>query len=148
MFVYPEKNSAFVIFILLELALLSITLVQCFKSSSNMNLSNVLNVYDHINIKSISIPENKSHINYSTMEPVLFEKVHDIKLTHSVFRATTFFQFDSTKVALSLLLQYAHDFNENLKQLYSKLLLKNILIVDHITKDNASCLTQLYLTQF
>ena len=91
-----------------------------------MNLSNILNVNDHIRIKSIPIPENKSHINYSAMEQVLFEKLHDIKLLHSVFRVTTFSQSDSTKPALSILLQYAHNFNENLKTLYSELVLNKI----------------------
>ena len=52
------------------------------KASSNMNLSNVLNVNDYISTKSIPIPENKSHINYSALEPVLFEKFHNIKLSH------------------------------------------------------------------
>ena len=91
-----------------------------------MNLSNILNVNDHICIKSIPITENKVHIHFSAMEPVLFEKLHDIKLSHSVFRVTTFLQFNSTKVALNILLQYMHDFNENLKTLYSKLVINNI----------------------
>ena len=81
-----------------------ITIAQGFKSSSNMNLINILNVNDHISTKSIPIPENKSHINYSAMEPVLFEKPHNTKLSHAVFRITTFFQFDSTKATLSILL--------------------------------------------
>ena len=91
-----------------------------------MNLSNILNVNDHISIKSIPIPKNKSQINYSAMEPVLFEKLHDIKLSCSAFRVTTFFQFDSTKVALSIHLQYAHNFNENLETLYSKIVINNV----------------------
>ena len=91
-----------------------------------MNLSNILNVNDHISIKSIPFPENKSHINCSAMEPVLFEKLHAIKLSHSVFRVNTFFQFDSTKVSLSILLQYMHDFNKNLKSLYSELVISNV----------------------
>ena len=60
------------------------------------------------------------------MEPVLFETLRDIKLSCSVFRVTTFFQFDSTKVVLSILLQYAHDFNENLETSYSKLVINNV----------------------
>ena len=60
------------------------------------------------------------------MEPVLFENPQNIKLSCSIFRVTMFFQFDSTKVALSILLQYAHDFDENLKTLYSKLITNNI----------------------
>ena len=81
MFVYPKKVFHSVIFRLLALGLLLITLVQDLKSSSNINLSNILNVIDHINTKSIPIHENKSHINYSAMEPVLFEKLHNIKLS-------------------------------------------------------------------
>ena len=110
---------------LLALALLSVTLVQVLKSSSNMNLSNMLHVNDYISTKSISIPENKPGINYSAMEPVLFESLYNIKLLHSVVRVTTFFKFSSTKVALSIL-QYAHDFDENLQTLYSKVVMNNI----------------------
>ena len=99
-----------------------IFLVQGLKSSSNMTLSYILNVNDHISIKSIPIMSK-----YSVMELVIFKKkLLDIKLLHLVFRATTFFHLDSTKVALSILLQYAHDFNENLKTLYSKLVINNI----------------------
>ena len=32
-------------------------------------------------------------MNYSTLEPVLFEKLHNIKLSHEVFKVATFFQF-------------------------------------------------------
>ena len=59
------------------------------------------------------------------MEPVLFEKLHNIKLSHLVFRVTTFFKFDSTKSALNTLLEYAQDLDENLKTLYSKLVTNN-----------------------
>ena len=107
------------------MALLLVTLVKGFKSLSNMNLSNILNVNDHSRL-NIPIPENKSQINYSAMEPVLFEKSHNIKLSQSVFRITTFFQFDSTQVALNILLQYTHNFNENLETLYSKLVINNV----------------------
>ena len=91
-----------------------------------MNLSNILNVNDIISTKSIPIPGNKSHINYSAMEAVLFEKLHNIKLSHSLFRITTFFQFDSSKITLSILLQNGHDFDKYLKTLYSKLVINNI----------------------
>ena len=64
--------------------------------------------------------------NYSAMEPVLFEKLHNITLSHSVLRVSTFFQFDSTKVALSILLQYLHAFDKNLQTLYSKLVTNNV----------------------
>ena len=59
--------------------------MQSFMPLSKMNLSNILNVNDHIKLK-IPTPENKSHINYSAMEPVVFEKLHDIKLSCTVFR--------------------------------------------------------------
>ena len=73
----------------------------------------------------MSICENQSCMNYSALEPVLFEKLHNIKLSHSVFRVITFFQFKSTKAALEILLHYTHDFDENLKTLYSKLVTNN-----------------------
>ena len=59
------------------------------------------------------------------MEPVLLEKLHYIKLSCSVFRVTTFFQFDSTKFALNTLLEFAQDLDENLKTFYSKLVTNN-----------------------
>ena len=123
MFVYLKKNST--LCFLRLLALLLITLVQSLKSLSNMNLSNFLNVNDHIKLNTPT-PKTKSCINYSAMEPVLYEKLHDIKLSCSVFRVTTFFQFDLTNVALSILLQYAHNLNENMETLYSTLVLNNI----------------------
>ena len=128
MFVYPRKYFTFYFFKLLALALLLSTLVQGFKTSSNMDmdLSNILNVNEHINTKSVPIPKKKYHVNYLAIEPVLFEKLHNIKLSQSVFRVTSFFQFDSMKAALSILLQYTHDFDENLKILYSKLLTNNV----------------------
>ena len=64
-------------------------------------------------------------MNYLSMEPVLFEKLHNIKLSTSVFRVTTFFQFDSTKSSLNILLNYTQDLEENLKKLYSKLITYN-----------------------
>ena len=137
MFVYPKKNSTLLFFRLLALALLSITLVQGFKSSCNMNLSNILNVNDHISMKSIPTPENKSYINYSAMEPVLFERLHDIKLLHSVFRVT-FFLFISAKVALHILLQCTHNRNENLKTLYSTLVINNVF--DSRSHDERQCI--------
>ena len=114
MFIYSEKEFHSIFLDYWHWYYYLITLVQSFKSSSNMNLSNVLNVNDHIKLK-IPTPKNKYHTNYSAMEPVLFEKLHNIKLSHSVFRVTTFLQFDSTKAALRILLQYAHDLNGNLE---------------------------------
>ena len=42
-------------------------------------------------------------------------------MSQSIFRITTFFQLESWKAALSVLLHYTHDFDKNLKTLYSKL---------------------------
>ena len=63
--------------------------------------------------------------NTSSLGPVLFEKLHNIKLSCSVFRVTTFFQFTSTNTVLCILLQYAHDFENNLTTLYLKLVEDN-----------------------
>ena len=70
-------------------------------------------------------------MNYSSMEPVLFQKLHNIAITLS-FRLTTFFQFDSTKSSLNILLQYAHDLDKNLKTLYSKLVRNNSYDPNHM----------------
>ena len=86
-----------------------------------MNVSQLLDLNGHIKTKLMSKPKNPSHMNFSVLEPVLFEKLHNIKLSNSVFTVTTFFQFKSTKAALDILLQYMHNFNKNLKALYSKL---------------------------
>ena len=70
----------------------------------------------------------QSHMNYSSLEPVLFEKLHNIKLSPSVTKVTTFFQFDSTKAALllqNILLHYTHDCDDTLKTLYSELVTNN-----------------------
>ena len=50
-----------------------------------------------------------------------------------MFRVTTFFQFTSTKTALQILLQYVHDFKDNVTILYSKLVNNNDL--DHTSYD-------------
>ena len=86
-----------------------ITLVQIFNFQVTKNISNTLNINSYITNKLTP----KFYIYYSSMEPVLFEKLHNIKLSHSVFRVTTFFQFDSTKPALNTLLKYAQDLDEN-----------------------------------
>ena len=64
-------------------------------------------------------------MNYSSMEPVLFEKVPSIKLSRSVFGVTTFFQCDSTISSLNILLQYAQDLEENIQAFYTKLVTDN-----------------------
>ena len=48
---YTSKRIHIYFYRLLALALLSITLVQSFRFSSNMNLSNILNANDHIKLK-------------------------------------------------------------------------------------------------
>ena len=76
------------------MTVLSITLVQGCKSPSELLIPNSL-----IKAKLMSNSENQSSMNHSTLEPVLFEKLHNIKLSQSVFRVTTFFQFESTNAA-------------------------------------------------
>ena len=73
----------------------------------------------------MSESKNQFHMNYSALEPVLFEKLCNIKLSQSVFRVITFFQFESKKAALEILLHFAHAFNKNLETLYSKLVTNN-----------------------
>ena len=55
------------------------------------------------------------------MESVLFKKLPNIKLSRSVFRVTTFFQFGSIKFSVNILLQYAQELEENIQTLYTKL---------------------------
>ena len=90
-----------------------------------MNSSNILDLNGYIKAKLMPKSENQSHMYYSSLEPVLLEKLQKIELSQSVFRVTMFFQIDSMKVALSMLLHYEHDFDKNLKTLYSKLVTNN-----------------------
>ena len=90
-----------------------------------MNVSELLDLYGYIKTKMMSKPENVSCVNYSALEQVLYQKVNNVKLLCSVFRVTTFFQFKSTKASLEILLQYVHDFQDNLKTLYSKFVTNN-----------------------
>ena len=46
-----------------------------------MNISKLLDLNEHIKAKPMSKPENQSHMNYSALETVLFEKLHNIKLS-------------------------------------------------------------------
>ena len=112
--------------------------MQGFRSPSNMNISNVFNLNGHINTKPIAKSEDQSHLNYSSLEPVLFEKLHNIELFQPVFRVTMFFQLNSMKAALSILLHYVYDFDENLKTLYSKLVTNNDF--DHKSYDVRQCI--------
>ena len=119
------QNYLNLFFSYLALAILSITLVQGFKAPSNRNVSKLLDLNGHTEANPMSKPKNQSGMNYSALEPVLFEKLFKIILSHSVFRVTTFFQFKSTNAALEILLHYVNDFNKNLKTLYSKLVSNN-----------------------
>ena len=116
---FLSKNSLYfpLYFRSLTLTILTITLVQIVKPPSNNNISNTLK----INSPNTNKLTPKFHMNYSSMEPGIFEKLHNIKLSHSVFRVTTFFQFDSAKSTLNTLLKYAQHLDENLKTKYSKL---------------------------
>ena len=104
-------------------------MVHGFKASSTMIVTELLHLNGHIKMNPMFEPKCPMHMNNSALEPVLFEKVHNIKLSHSVFRVATFFQFTSTKTALHILLQYTHDFKDNLTILYSKFVNNNDL--DH-----------------
>ena len=75
----------------LVLTILSITLVQGFKAPNTMNVSELLGLNGNIKMKPVSKPEGPACMNKSALEPVLFEKLHNIKLSHSVFRVTTVF---------------------------------------------------------
>ena len=90
-------------------------MVHGFKASSTKNDTELLDINGHINTNPMYKPKGAMCINNSALEPVLFEKLHNIKLSHSVFTITTSFQFTSTKTALQILLQYVHDFKDNLK---------------------------------
>ena len=87
----------------------------------NKNISNNIHINGHITNKL----SPAFHMNYSSMELVLFEKLHNIKSSRSVFRVTTFFQFDSTKSSLNNLLEYGQDSDDNIKTLYAKLVTNN-----------------------
>ena len=137
------KVLHFIAFRYLALAILSITLVQGLKSLHNMNISELLDLYGHIKAKPMYKSKDQSHVIYSSLEPVLFEKPNNIKLSQSVFHYPVL-PIQSTKAALSILFHYAHDFNENLKTLYSKLVINNDF--DHKTYDvNQHILTYLDL---
>ena len=99
----------------------TITLTQSLKPSSNYNINNNGSVSSHI----IQNPLPKFHMNYSSMEPVLFEKLHKIKLSCLVFKVTTLFQFDSTKNTLDTLLTYTQELDANLKTIHSELVNNN-----------------------
>ena len=61
-------------------------------------------------------------MNYSSMEPVLFEKLPDIKPSRPVVRVTMFFQFSSMKSSLNILPQCTQNLEENIQTLYTQLI--------------------------
>ena len=105
----------------LVLTILFATMVNDFKAPSTKNVDDLLDLNGHINTKLIFTPKGPTCENTTSLTPVLFQKLHNIKLSHTVFRVTTFFLFTSTKTALQILLQYVHDFEAYLTTLYSKL---------------------------
>ena len=66
-----------------------------FKASSTKDVTELLDLNGHINTNFMFKPKDLKHMNNSALESVLFEKLHNIKLSHSVFRITTSFQFAS-----------------------------------------------------
>ena len=96
------------------LTTLFVTMVHGFKTSSTKNVTEPLDLNGHFNMNLIFKPKGPMCINNSALEPVLYEKLHNTKLSHSVFRITTSFQFASTKTALPILLQYAYISEDNL----------------------------------
>ena len=109
----------------LLLAILSIILVQGIKYPSNMSISKLLSLNSNIKVKLMSKSKNQPHMNYSALDPVLFEKLYNIKLSQSVVRVSTFFQFEATKAPLEDLIHYVHNCDENMKTLYSTLVTSN-----------------------
>ena len=95
------------------------------KAPSTKNVNELLDLNGHINTNTMFKPTGLTHENKSSLEPVLFEKLHNIKLSCSVFWIATFFQFVSPKTALQILLQYAQDFENNLTTLYAQFISDN-----------------------
>ena len=118
-----DQKPYFIIYLFgsLALTIILITMAQCFKFLSNKSVSNSI----HINGHNTNAPPLTFHMNYSSMELVLFEKLPDIKLSRSVFRITIFFKFGSTKSSLNILLQYAQGLEENIQTLHTRLVTNN-----------------------
>ena len=91
-----------------------------------MNLSNILNVSDHISTNSIPITKDKSHINYLPMELVYLKRSTTSNYHIQILESPHSSNLNSTKVALSILLQYLHNFDENLKILYSQVVTNKV----------------------
>ena len=126
----PPKDS---LYLLRSLALIIvvISLVQCFEFPSNKNITNIIWINGHI---TNALPST-FHMNYSSMELVVFEKLPNIKLSRSVSRVTTFFQFDSTKSLLNTLLECTQDLDENIKT-FTQNGSEIIMIRKHMTHTN------------
>ena len=67
-------------------------MVHSFKAPSTKKVNDFLDLNNHINNKLMLKLKGPTHENTSSLEPVLFEKLHNIKLSCSMFRVTTFFQ--------------------------------------------------------
>ena len=117
------KNCIFILYLFRSLALtiIVITMVQCFKFLSNK----MLPISIHINGHNTIAPPLTFHMNYSSIELVLFEKLPHIKLSRSIVRVTTFLQFSSTISSLNILLQYTQGLEENIKILNTRLVTNN-----------------------
>ena len=117
-----KKNiSIFHHFRYLALTIIVTTMVKCFKFPSNKNISDSFCINRHI----VNMPPLTFQMNHSSMEPVLFKKLPNIKLSRLIFRGTTFFQFSYTQASLNILLQYAQNLEENIQTLYTRLVAKN-----------------------
>ena len=79
MFISLKNTPLYNLFRFLALAILWIILVQSFTFPSNMNISNILDPNGDINAKPIPKSKNQSSMTYSSLEPVLFEKLYNIK---------------------------------------------------------------------
>ena len=81
-----DKCSALFIFIFtcLVLTLLFITMAHDFKASSTMNVTEHLDLNGHINMNPMFKPKGSMLMKNSALEPVLFEKLHNIVITFSV----------------------------------------------------------------
>ena len=120
----PKDQKPYFIFYVfrsLTLTIIAITMVQWCELPSNKSFSASILINGH----NTNVPPLTFHMNYSSMELVLFEKLPNIKLFRSIFRVTTFFQFGSTKCSLNISLQYAQDWEGDIQTLYTKLITNN-----------------------
>ena len=95
-----------------------ITMDRCFEFPSNTNIRDSI----HINGHNDNMQPLIFHMNYSSMELVLFKKLLNITLSRSVFQVIVLFQFSSTKSSLNILLQYAQNLEENIQTLFATLI--------------------------